>query len=237
MTKTADWVTAPWMAFDTETTGVSPTNDRLVTAATVVRLGGLNAFDPDQAQTWLADPGVEIPQAASEVHGITTDRARKMGTPIAGVLEEVNQVLAAHLGAGYPVVIFNAGFDLRLLESESQRHGVATLTDRLGRTPSPIIDPLVLDRAVDRYRKGRRTLGSLCELFDITVQNAHDAAADGTMTLDVLAKILETHPQVAALSPSELQEFQMDSHRQWAERLTQWHRSQGRESNIDPEWF
>ena len=40
-------------------------------------------------------------------------------------------------------------FDLTILEYELARHGLTTLTDRLGRAPGPAIDPLVLDRALD----------------------------------------------------------------------------------------
>ena len=59
--------------FDLETTGVDVEMARIVTACIAV-------LDADgavvQRWDWLADPGVEIPEAASAVHGITTERAR-----------------------------------------------------------------------------------------------------------------------------------------------------------------
>ena len=84
------WVTGPLLGFDTETTGVDPLGDRLVTAA-VVSCGPLGADGARgrDVRTWLADPGVEIPEAAAAVHGITTERARAEGRPAAQVLEEV----------------------------------------------------------------------------------------------------------------------------------------------------
>ena len=74
------WVTGPLLGFDTKTTGVDPLKDHLVTAAVVSRgsLGADGARGQD-VRTWLADPGVEIPEAAAAVHGITTERARTEG--------------------------------------------------------------------------------------------------------------------------------------------------------------
>ena len=62
------------VGFDTETTGVSPTSDRIVTAALIRREGSLV-----QTLTWVIDPGVEIPERATAVHGITTAFAREHG--------------------------------------------------------------------------------------------------------------------------------------------------------------
>ncbi len=83
---TANWTERRVLGFDTETTGVDVTSDRIVTAALVMRqgLGGLS-----RVRTWIIDPGVEIPEGASEIHGITTEYARAHGRPPAEVLEEV----------------------------------------------------------------------------------------------------------------------------------------------------
>ena len=43
---------------------------------------------------------------------------------------------------------------------------------------TPVIDPLVLDKAVDRYRKGKRTLEAAAELYEVSLEDAHDAGAD-----------------------------------------------------------
>ena len=68
------WPFGPLLGFDTETTGVNPSHDRLVTAALIRRTERPIGGDRQQlVTTWLADPGVEIPKAASAVHGVTTD--------------------------------------------------------------------------------------------------------------------------------------------------------------------
>ena len=93
------WIDDPWMGFDTETTGVRALKDRLVTAALVLRIDGASyrsgVSAPDQVATWLTDPGVEIPEQATAVHGITTEQARRDGRPIEEVLHE----LAGSIGA------------------------------------------------------------------------------------------------------------------------------------------
>ena len=69
----SSWNTLPRAAFDLETTGKNSRSARIVTASiTVVDSRG----ELVQEHEWLADPGVEIPLEASEVHGVTTAKAR-----------------------------------------------------------------------------------------------------------------------------------------------------------------
>ncbi|QOQ38433.1 exonuclease domain-containing protein [Trueperella pecoris] len=187
------WTSLPRAGFDTETTGVNVLTDRLVTAAVIIRDG-----DSEERYTWMADPGVEIPEYASAVHGITTERARAEGRPIRDVLEEVAQVLARHMAAGNPVVAYNASFDFSLLENELARHGLPTLAGRLGGDIFPVIDPYFLDRHVDRYRRGKRNLESIARHYGVPADETfHEAEGDVRMTLRVLNKILEKYPALA----------------------------------------
>ena len=218
------WPFGPLLGFDTETTGVDPSGDRLVTAALVWRAAPQADGDrPQSVTTWLADPGVEIPEAASAVHGVTTERARTEGRPVTEVLAEVSEHLVAAMTAGTPVVAFNASYDLTLMEAELARHGLPTMRSRLGRELGPIADPLVLDRAVDRYRRGKRRLGDLCEVYGVRVDEAlHTAEVDVAATLDVLEALAGVHPQIPELDPSELVAFQARAHRTWAESFNKW---------------
>jgi len=173
--------------------------------------------------TWLADPRVEIPEAAAAVHGVTTERARAEGRSVTEVLAEVSEHLVAAMAAGTPVVAFNASYDLTLMEAELARHGLPTMRSRLGRELGPIADPLVLDRAVDRYRRGKRRLGDLCEVYGVRVDEAlHTAEVDVAATLDVLEALTAAHPQLSELGPDELVAFQARAHRTWAESFNEW---------------
>ncbi|VEG27502.1 DNA polymerase III subunit epsilon [Actinomyces howellii] len=238
-TPTAPWTRGPVLGFDTETTGVDPRTDRLVTAAIVSR----EAPGPEHArrqrvETWLADPGVEIPQGASAVHGVTTERARAQGRPVAQVLEEVAERLATAMSRQVPVVVFNGSYDLTLMESELSRHGLPTVRERLGREPGPVIDPLVLDRAVDRYRKGKRRLEDLCRFYGVESDAAlHTAEVDVAAALDVLEEMTRRHPRLADMGLAELMTFQAREHRRWAESFNRWlaRQNPGR-PGADPSW-
>lgn len=186
------WTNLPRAGFDTETTGVSVTNDRIMTAAIIIHDG-----EHEERYTWLADPGIEIPAAATAIHGITTERVRKEGRPSTDVLAEVAEILERHMANGNPVVAYNASYDFTLLENELARHGLPTLAQRLGGRVHPVVDPYYLDRHVDRYRKGKRTLEYLAAHYGVPAdENFHDAEGDVLMTLRVLDAILAKYPEL-----------------------------------------
>ncbi|MGW6416352.1 exonuclease domain-containing protein [Streptomyces sp. NPDC055055] len=180
------WHRKPLCGFDIESTGVDPEQDRIVTAS-VVRYGG---GTPTEGSSWLADPGVEIPEEATGVHGVTTEHACAYGRPAAAVVEEITTALALAVTAGQPIVAMNAQFDLTMLDREARRYGVVPLTERV--TPA-VLDPRVLDKRVDRYRKGGRTLTDLCSHYVVQLDNAHSSEADATAACAVVWKIANRH--------------------------------------------
>lgn len=166
---TPHWTTRVGV-FDLETTGVDVEHDRVVTA----HVGLLDGRGHEiAARTWLADPGIPIPAGATAVHGVTTEQARAAGRSSFEVVTEVIDALRSLLSQGVPIVAYNASFDFSLLSHEASRHGILPLHD-----PSPIIDPLVIDKAFDRYRPGRRTLQVVAALYAVTLEDAHEASAD-----------------------------------------------------------
>lgn len=163
------WITRVGV-FDLETTGVDVENDRVVTA----HVGLLDADGREiAARDWLADPGIPIPEGATAIHGVTTERARRLGRPAGEVVGQVTAALRSLLSQGVPVVAYNAAYDFSLLAHEAHRHGIEALTN-----PAPIIDPLVIDKAYDRYRPGKRTLQVVASLYAVQLEDAHEAAAD-----------------------------------------------------------
>ncbi|WP_435601242.1 exonuclease domain-containing protein [Streptomyces sp. C10-9-1] len=200
------WHGGPLVGFDLETTGTDVESDRIVTAA-VVRL------EPDgtvsRERTWLLDPGVAIPEQASVIHGITTGHARKHGVPAASAVEEITGAVAEVLRSGTPLVVMNARYDLSLLDRECRRYGLRSISERLGVLPSPIVDPLVLDKHVDRYRKGKRALHALCAHYGVPLDDAHDARADAVAAVRVVRRMGERHHPVGALSLTDLHALQV----------------------------
>ncbi|MDR1118033.1 MAG: DNA polymerase III subunit epsilon [Bifidobacteriaceae bacterium] len=221
------------VGFDTETTGVYYAQDRVVTAALVHRA----ADGTERTRTWLIDPGVEIPQRATAIHGITTAKARAEGQDAAEALEEIAAELAGALAQGVPVLAFNASFDLRILQAELKRREIPTLADRLGGPVAPVIDPLLIDRGVDRYRRGKRKLGDLIEVYRLPVSdNLHDALEDVRQAIAVFDAIETRHPQIAALDAADLHLWQVPKQREWAEGFNKWLAKQGRPADADPLW-
>jgi DNA polymerase-3 subunit epsilon len=217
------WTQGAFLGFDTETTGVDVEKDRIVTAALVHRDAA-----GTRVRSWLLDPGVEIPAAATAIHGISTEYAQAHGTQPDVALEEIATALAESLELGIPVVAFNASFDLCLLDAELRRHGLATLPERLGRAVAPVIDPLVLDRAEAPYRRGKRKLSNLCGVYEVTDNgDLHTADVDVVATLDVLAEIVRHYPRLGELSLDALHDFQISAHRRWAEGFNAWRSERG----------
>jgi DNA polymerase-3 subunit epsilon len=229
------WLDETMVGFDTETTGVSTATDRIVTAAVITRTGR-----EVSARTWLIDPGVEIPARATEVHGITTERARAEGVQPADALDEIASVLADALSAGRPVVAFNAQYDLSILEEELKRHDLPSLASRVtGGEVRPVVDPLVLDRHLDRWRKGSRKLIDLCRIYAVPVDEdgLHAADADVLATLDVVQAMARRYPAIGEVALTDLHDQQVTAHRDWAVKFAAWLTSRGTTDDLPrPDW-
>jgi DNA polymerase III epsilon subunit-like protein len=169
------WWEGPLAGFDLETTSTEPEEARVVTAALAV----CRPHATVDARTWLANPGVPIPDEAAEVHGVTTERAQAEGRDRAEVVGEVVTRLAVAVQAGWPLVVFNARYDLTVLDREARRLDVLPLVDRSGVAGElRVVDPLVVDKHLDRYRKGSRKLDAICGAYGARLDGAHDAAFD-----------------------------------------------------------
>ncbi|MFD8206121.1 3'-5' exonuclease [Streptomyces sp. NPDC059695] len=223
------------VGFDLETTGTEPLEARIVTAS-IVEVDGSGQVV--RRRDWLADPGIRIPEQASAIHGISTERAAAEGRPVREVADEIAKTLAAYWEDGVPVVAYNASFDLTLLAAELRRHGLPSLEERLGGTAiGPVVDPYTIDRAVDRYRRGKRTLEAVCGEYGVVLEAAHQAAADALAAVRVAVAIAERHPGVAGLNPAELHERQIGWYRAWAENFQDFLRRKGdAEAVVDSTW-
>lgn len=199
--------------FDLETTGVDVTEDRIVTA----HVGLLDSRGAViSARSWLADPGVPIPPGASAVHGITTERAQQEGQAAAHVIAEVREALAELFLRGIPVVAYNASYDFSLLRHECQRHGLAPLS------PQPVIDPLVIDKSVDRYRRGKRTLEHVAAHYGVALDGAHEASADAQAAGRVALALARRYPDAFGASAADLHTAQIGWARAQSESLTEY---------------
>ena len=188
--------------FDLETTGLDLTEARIVTACavTIDEQGKVTGSNNE----WLANPGIEIPEAASNVHGVTTEIARARGRNSKEVVSEILETLRGFFKEGVPVVAYNAPYDFSILHHEAIRNGLEPLSD-----PRPIIDPLVLDKFVDQYRSGKRTLQVAASVYGVPLSDAHNATADAIAAGNVAQAIARRHSAKLPADVFELHDAQI----------------------------
>ncbi|MDO8211966.1 exonuclease domain-containing protein [Conexibacter sp. CPCC 206217] len=219
-------------AFDVETTGVDPTSDRIVTAAVSLVGGGRRS----ESYSWIVDPGVEIPAGATAVHGITTEQARAEGVETAEAVHEITALLADQLLHGVPVIAFNARFDLTCLDREARRHGIVPLIDRVGADRMLVIDPFVIDKQYDRFRRGKRTLGAVCEHYRVRLDDAHNANADALAAARVAWRLAQSIAELRETELTLLHAQQIGWAAEQAASLEAYFREQGRFEQIERDW-
>ncbi|KIQ67020.1 DNA polymerase III subunit epsilon [Kitasatospora griseola] len=226
------WHLGRMAAFDTETTGIDRETDRIVTAA-VILLGG---DEPAETHTWLANPGIDIPAGATAIHGITTEHAREHGRPAVEVVAEVSTLLAKQIVNGVPLVVMNATYDLTLLDRELSRHQLPSLLEQANLREPDVIDPLVIDRGLDPYRPGKRRLTDLAAHYGVTLDDAHNAAADAIGAARVAWMQAARTPSLQ-LGTAAIHLRQEHWAREWAANYQQYLRSKGKsDAIVDGRW-
>ncbi|MEY4321840.1 MAG: hypothetical protein RL167_568 [Actinomycetota bacterium] len=194
--------------FDLETTGLDLTDARIVTACAVELDDAGNQVGNNSE--WLADPVINIPTQASDVHGITSEIARRDGRPAKEVVSEILEALRGFFDRGLPVVAYNAPYDFTILHFEALRHGLTPLQN-----PQPIIDPLVIDKFKDKYRKGKRRLENAAEFYKVPLTDAHNATADAIAAGRVAQAIAKRFAADLPATAAELHQLQIG----WSEAL------------------
>lgn len=219
----AAWWEAPLVGFDLETTGPDPETALIVSACVVATIPYSTLWD----RTWLIDPDVEIPAEATAVHGITTEQAHADGIPADVAVHEIITELAAAWARGIPLVAFNAAYDFTVLDREARRHGFDPLV------PAVVVDPYVLDKHLDPYRKGKRTLTAECAHYGVELTDAHDAGADALAAVGLARAIGRRAPLPA---PEVLHAAQVRWRAEQCASLADYFARQGKPQVVRGEW-
>ena len=215
------------LSWDTETTGVSVFNDRAVQVAmgTVDRAGNIiETFE------WIINPGVPVPQEASDVHGFSNEFLAENGQDPKEALAEVIDKFREYWTL--PWIIMNANFDVSLLDSEFERHGLATGWGDVVYQRVRLYDPLVIDRKKDKYRRGPRTLLNLANQYRVAVNEdaLHDATEDLRVAAQVTMRILEKFGDVSNAD-------QAVWYAEWSDGIRDYYTRQGKDaSGFTGEW-
>lgn len=211
------------LSFDLETTSANPLEARIVTSA-LVRIEGSSMTQ----QEMLADPGVEIPEAAAQIHGITTEKAQAEGRPHEEVLAETVEGITAAWDAGLTLVVYNAPYDLTVLR---QLTGDFVIT-------GPVYDPYTVDNVKDRYRKGRRTLTDVAAHYGVALDNAHEATSDAIAAARIAWKQVNSlFPELKEMTTDELMEFQAVGFYELQDGRRKYWQSQGKDvTDVNTSW-
>jgi DNA polymerase III subunit epsilon len=218
------WHEGPLAGFDVETNSPDPHTARIVSYAFVTdHAGGGHGgvLQPD---------GFEIPDEATAVHGISTEYAREFGQPRPAALARLRASFEAAMRSGTPVVIYNAPYDLTLLRREIPDLDMGRLL---------VLDPLLLDKQFDRYRKGSRKLGDTCKHYGVKLgADAHDALADTIAAVGLMRAIARVHPLLTEHSITGLQGQQRLWYAQQAESFERYLREKKNDpaATVDRSW-
>lgn len=171
-------LTRPIAFVDLETTGVNISTDRIVEIGIVKIL-------PDgtrQVKRKLINPGMSIPQASSDIHGITDEMVKEAPTFKQAANELKQFVENCDLGG------YNSNrFDIPMLIEEFLRIGMEFNID--GRK--------LVDVQKVFHMMEQRTLSAAYKFYcQKSLDGAHSAEVDATATWEVLEAQVERYPQI-----------------------------------------
>ena len=184
------------LGLDFETTSVDVETARIVSAC-----AGIASPKGWAPRTWLLQQTEPIPAEATAIHGITTEHANEHGVPAAKALPEIVGDLYRAWEHQMPVIGYNVVYDLTVLDRELRRHGFLPLEVR-----GPVIDPFVLDKDADPWRKGSRKLIDTARHHGITLsqEDAHGAEADALTACRLAWKLGATWVHLDAIHDSQV---------------------------------
>jgi len=158
------WADLTFVAFDTETTGLSPhTGDRIIEVGLVsFRCDGDGQVIDQQEYGRLVNPEIPIPRAATEV-----SKLRDEDVADAPLFVDIAEEVASYFD-GAVAVAHNYPFDHAFLTAELERVGVDW------------VEPLASIDTVDLSRRrfpdaSSHKLEALCQRTGVTLKDAHRA--------------------------------------------------------------
>ena len=166
-----------YVVFDTETTGMEPSNgDEIIQLAGVRIVNGriLSGEHYDQ----LINPGRKIPLVSTKIHHITDEMVK--GKP------SVNEVLPKfrdYVGDAV-LVAHNAAFDMKFLQIKKESSGIEF--------DVPVLDTVLLSAFVHDH-SSQHTLDVLAERFGVEIepQYRHTALGDSMATAEVFIRMID----------------------------------------------
>lgn len=214
--------------FDLETTGLDGEHDCVVQWSFQLDGGGTGQLDRDATE--FCDPGIPIPN--TDKHGITDEMVRGAKSE-AESLKRLIVFLEWAADSQTPVCAMNARFDVTFLKQRCEKFYLPTAwADEVN-----LIDPFILDKQTDKFRRGKRTLGAMCDLWGIdysddpAARGLHDAGYDAKLTIKVARELGRRRRYngelLGAVHPDDLHDLQARWHDELARSLAEYWRGKG----------
>ena len=170
-----------FVVLDTETTGLNPQTDRIVTIGAVAVQNGEIVLDDAYSALLELERNTE----AVTVHGVTRDESRgglAEAEALAGFLDYLRDGVIVGHHIGHDIATFDAAYE---------RHWGMRLLNRSIDTMD-----LTLHLEQDGAFAGRPpirhfSLDALCEMFDVIPHDRHTASGDAFITAQVLLRLLK----------------------------------------------
>jgi DNA polymerase-3 subunit epsilon len=162
-----------FVAIDTETTGLDPRRDAVVSLSVVPFRGGRASPGYDA----LVNPGRPIPAAATRIHGITDDMVAR-APRLHEVLDELEAVCGSDVIVGHGVA-----FDLALLDR-------ARRAERRPPLPNTALCTMRLAAALHPGWAADVTLESLAARLEVPVIGRHTARGDALVAGGIILGLL-----------------------------------------------
>ncbi len=198
----------PAVVMDTETTGLNTATDRIVEIAAVRITDG--RAEPDRAFQALVNPGVAIPSSSTAIHTITdADVAEAEG------VADVMPVLTEWVGNAV-VIGYSIGFDLAVLKTEHQRHGLSWHAPR-SLDVRHLVDLVAQDLP-------EQSLDTAAAWLGVPVADRHRALGDALVTLSVFQALLPKLKQRGIITLAQAERACLEhTSRRHGEAQAGWH--------------
>ncbi|HEX3753894.1 MAG TPA: DNA polymerase III subunit epsilon [Rhizomicrobium sp.] len=178
------------IVFDTETTGFEPGEGHRIVEIGCVEL--LDHFPTGRSLQFYLNPERDIPIESQRVHGLSAEFLSDKP-----LFAQVADEFLTFIGDA-PLVIHNAGFDIKFINAELAR---------LGRAPIPFARSIDTIEIAKRKLPGARySLDELCKRFgvDLSARAKHGALLDAQLTAEIYLELVGGRQRGFLLAPVEI---------------------------------
>ncbi|GAB4418752.1 MAG: exonuclease domain-containing protein [Anaerolineae bacterium] len=163
-----------YTVFDTETTGLSPSDGDEIISIGAVRIVNSRLLRQEIFDQ-LIDPRRAISRESINIHGISPDMLQGQPT--------IEQVLPqfCRFSEDTVLVAHNAAFDMRLLQLKEAQTGVKFI--------NPVLDTLLLSAVIHPNLEGH-SLEAIARRLGITIIGRHTSLGDAILTGEIFLKLI-----------------------------------------------